>query len=127
MDLDFSEILEDPDLSDVFDVKRRDMTVDEATGRGVLAERLHAGIIGVVTPGDTGELLREDDKAMTSRLITVTTKFRLRGTGDNFQPDLIFYDGITFTVKAVKVWTRMGTGFVKAVASSGNAEDAAPA
>lgn len=124
-DLDLSEIFSDPDLCDTFDVIRRSDAVD-SHGRSNITEQTTSNIVGVVVPGDAGDLLRGDDKSTTSRMITVSTMYRLRASGDGFQPDVIFYDGIRFTVKAVKVWTRLGAGFVKAVATSGNAADPAP-
>lgn len=124
-DLDLSEIFSDPDLCDTFDVIRRSDAVDDR-GRSSLTEQTISNIVGVVVPGDSGDLLRGDDKSTTSRMITISTMYRLRGSGEGFQPDVIFYDGIRFTVKAVKVWTRLGAGFVKAVAVSGNAADPAP-
>lgn len=123
--IDLTDVIEDDDLSDLFDVRRRDLVVGD-NGRGQVSERLHSNIVGIVTPGDPGNIMRKDDASVTSRVITITTKFRLRGTGENFQPDEVFYDGVVFTVKAVKLWNRLGSGFIKAVAESGASYDPPP-
>lgn len=123
--LDVTELLSDPDLCDVFDVYRRTETVG-SNGRSTTTEAVTAGVVGVVTPGDSGDLLRKDDSQMTSRIITISTTFRLRASGDGFQPDVVLYDGVRFTVKAVKLWNRFGAGYIKAAATSMNAADPAP-
>ena len=123
--LDVTEILSDPDLADTFTVARRTDTVS-ATGRSTMTEVLTEDVVGVVTPGDTGSLLRKDDSSMTDRVISISTTFRLRGTGAGFQPDVIIYDGVRYTVKAVQLWNRFGQGFINAVATSGNAAEPAP-
>ena len=124
-DLDVTEILSDPDLADLFDVIRRTEVVG-ATGRSTLTEVTTVGVAGVVTPGDPGNLLRKDDSQMTSRVISISTTYRLRASGEGFQPDILLYDGVRYTVKATQLWTRFGAGFVNAVATSMNAADPAP-
>lgn len=124
-DLDVTEILSDPDLADIFDVIRRSEVIG-ANGRPTLGSVKTEGVVGVVTPGDSGKLTRADDSAMSSNLITISTSFRLRAAGLGFQPDLVVYDGIQYTVTAVKRWQRFGAGWVKALAESENASDHPP-
>jgi hypothetical protein len=124
--LDFTDIIYDTDLSDVFDVIRRTETVSTATGRSSVTEEIITGLTGVVVPGDPGNIMRDESGQMTSRLITVTTDFRLRPASLNSQPDQVLYDGVPYTVKAVKLWTRLGPGFVKAVAESQRSYDPPP-
>lgn len=125
--LDFSDILEDGDVAGVsFDVIRRAAAVNPANGRSTIVETPFPGQIGAVTPGDAGNLLRQEDSASTSNVITVTAAFMLRAASEGVQPDIIVYDGIRYTVKAVKRWNRLGGGFIKAVAESENASDAPP-
>jgi hypothetical protein len=123
-DLDLSEILEDSDLASTFSVIRRAEAVG-ATGRATFTEAQTDGVIGVVTAGDPGKLLRKDDGQMTDNVITVSTSYKLRASGDNIQADVILFLGIRYTVSALKRWPQMGTGFVKAVAVSENASDPA--
>lgn len=124
--LDVTAILSDPDLSDTFDVIRRNETVDPATGRSVTTELRIPNIAGVVTPGDQGSLLRKDDSSSSDRVISIATVYRLRSIGAGFQPDVVLYDGIRFTVKAAQYWHRFGQGFTNAVAISSNASDPEP-
>ena len=125
-DLDFSDVLVDSDLADTFDVHRR-LEVVGTDGRATITEQPPVlGVLGIVVPGDPGNLLRKDDSQMTSRVITITTAFRLRASGATFQPDVVLYDGVRFTVKATKLWNRLGSGFIKAAAASENAYDPAP-
>lgn len=125
-DLDLSEILSDPDLTSTFSVIRRTETVDPSTGRAAFTEVQTDGIVGVVTVGDPGGLLRKDDSQMTDNVITVSTIYRLRASSTGVQADVILFGGIRFTVKALKRWTMLGAGFVKAVAASENASDVTP-
>jgi hypothetical protein len=122
-DLDFSDILVDPDLADVFNVKRRVDVVSPTSGLSTTTQTLVNNLVGVVAPEDKGSNTRRDDSQMTSRTITVITKFRLRAASDNVQPDVVVYDGVDFTVKSVQGWHRFGAGFILAVAESMNASD----
>lgn len=123
--LDFSDVLFDDELSTEFDVIRRAEVVGD-TGRSAVVETRHCGIVGVIVPGDPGNIMRKDDSQMTGNVITVSTVFRLRPASEGVQPDIIVHEGIRFTVKALKRWTSMGPGFVKAVAESQNASDPVP-
>ena len=123
--LDFSDVIGDSDLNTTFSVIQRLETVG-AHGRLQVTETRVDDVEGVVTVGDSGNILRLPEGQMTTNMITVTTKFRLCAATEGRQPDVIIYDGIRFTVKALKRWTQLGDGFVKAVAESGNASDPAP-
>lgn len=125
MSLDFSDILSDPDVAgQTFTVVRRTDTVG-SNGRSSITSASTPNVVGAVTPGDPGNLLRKEDGAMADNVITVSTTFRLRAMGNGVQPDQIIYDGITYTVKSVKRWGRMAN-FTKAVAVSENASDPDP-
>ncbi len=125
MKLDFTDVIEDEDFSTTFDVIRRTDAVG-SNGRSSVVENRYVGIVGIVVPGDPGDLLRTPEAAMTQRGITITTVFRLRAMSEGIQPDQVVYEGIVHTVKAVKPWTSMGIGFTKAVALSENAADPPP-
>lgn len=124
--LDFSDILDDEDLGSSFDVIRRRERISEETGRSVVTSTTYRNNFGSVVPGDPHELVRSAEGQMTSRLLSVICKFRLRASGKGFQPDQIVYDKVTYTVKALKPWTQLGAGFVLAVAESEHAADPAP-
>lgn len=123
--LDFTDIIEDPDLADSFDVIRRPETVG-ADGRVQIQEIPFPGRLGSVVPGDPHEVMRNDDGAMTGLGISVISRFRFRGETQGFQPDVIIHHGIRFTVKKVVPWTHYGKGFVLAVAESQSASHPAP-
>lgn len=120
--LDFSDLLVDADLAISFSVIRRTET-PAGHGRATITEVVTNNVIGIVTVGDSGNLLRAEDYSTTDNVITVSTSFLLRGTAENVQPDIILFDGIRYTVKALKRWGHIGTGFVKAVAVSSQAQD----
>lgn len=120
--LDLNDLLTDPDFSSPFSVIRQSVTVG-ANGRATTVEEPIPDLVGVITPGDSGDLLRDDDRVTTSRVITVTTAFMLRGSGPNFIADDIVYDGGRYVVKAVKLWNRLGRGWTRAVAVSATTAD----
>lgn len=124
-DLDVTDLLDDDDLADDFDVVRRDETVD-THGRSVITATNLPGQRGVITYSSPDTLQRRDDAQMTSRVAVVVTTFRLRASGYGFQPDQVLYDGITWTIKAVSPYTRFGAGFVECIMESMNAADPAP-
>lgn len=123
--LDISEILEDPDLCSTFSVIRRDEVLS-LTGRASYVETQVDDIIGVVTPGDPGKLLRKDDSQMTDNVITVSTTYKIRASGFGFQADVILYGGMRYTVNALKRWVQMGNGWYRAACTSETAADPAP-
>lgn len=123
--LDFTDVIEDEDLADTFDVVRRYETIDDQ-GRSNVSEQTYRNNVGSVVPGDPHELLRTDDGQMTGRGISVISRFRFRASGNGHQPDQIVHQGIRFTVKALTPWTHMGSGFVLVVAESEHAADPAP-
>ena len=123
--LDFSDIIDDPDLGDFFSVIRRTEVVSAATGRSGLTSVQTDNLWGVVTPGDPSNNERGDASQMTSRNLSIVTQFRLVGANASDQPDVVLYDGVYFTVKSVQGYNRFGDGFVKASLESMNAYDPA--
>lgn len=123
--LDVTDLLDDDDLADDFDVLRRDEAISDH-GRPVITVSTFAGQRGVITHSSPDTLQRRDDAQMTSRVAVIITTFRLRASGDGFQPDQVLYDGITWTIKAVSPYTRFGAGFVECIMESMNAADPAP-
>ncbi len=124
--LDFTDIIEDPDLADNFDVARRSEVVDDQTGRSLLSETIIRNQVGSVVPGDPHDLVRTPEGQMTGNCISVISRFRFRASGNGYQPDMILYNGVRFTVKALKRWDRYGAGFLLVVAESEHAADPAP-
>ena len=125
-EVDVSEILEDTDIADVFDVCRREDTVSIQTGRSVLTEQHYPDVIGVVLNVEPSANQRTGDSQTTSQVVSVVTRFRLRAAGAGGQPDVITLAGVSYTVTKVLMHTRYGAGFVKAEAESMNAADTPP-
>lgn len=120
--LDFTDLLGDEDLSSTFSVIRCTET-PIGHGRAAITEVVTNNVVGIVTVGDPGGLLRAEDYSTTDNVITVSTAFLLRATAEGVQPDIILFDGIRYTIKALKRWGHIGQGFVKAVAVSSQAQD----
>jgi len=118
--LDVSEVLDDPDLSDTFNVIRRADTVG-SDGRSVTTPTVYNNVVGVVCMASPNDLDRQDVGEITGAMISVVTSFRLRGSGEGFQPDQIVWDGGTYTVKTIDKYHRYGAGFTSALAMSMNA------
>jgi len=131
--LDVSDIVDDPDLADIFNVIQRPETVDPATGRSSTGSVENLDILGVVTMQDPAELMRRDDSDSAPRLIFVASTFRFRATskegGSPYKGDVIVWPqpgeaGSTeYTVIKVYPYSRYGAGFTEVVAQSMNATD----
>lgn len=121
--LDVSELLFDPDFADMFTVIRHEETVNDQ-GRTVTRPLRHENIVGVVTATSPADLIRRDDGQMMSRKISVVTVFRLRGPSPGYQPDQIVIEGVVFTITEILPFSRFGSGFVEALATSMNALNA---
>ena len=115
-DLDFSEVMTDPDLADLVLVRRRTEVINSFGEASVTAEDFPS-VIAVVTAQSAGELIRRDDGQMTPRKISLVTQFRLRHAAPGFQPDEVIVDGSIFTITEVLPYTRFGSGFTEAIAT----------
>jgi hypothetical protein len=131
-DVDVSDLLLDPDLTDEFVVHRRTGGTDR---RGVnvlwVAKRVRAR--GYVGPAGDNALKRLPEYQTMGKTIEVRTEFRLRGPGKtggkSLPPDLVEWpigSGDAFVVADVQDWSRAGSGFVTAVCSSQDFLDAPP-
>lgn len=115
--LDVSEILTDPDLVDLFNVRRRSETVD-IHGRSTVSETMFPQIAGVVTAISPNDLDRREDYQSMSRSISVVCRFRLHGETEGNQPDIVVWRGDNFIVKHVDPYPQFGRGFIQAECSS---------
>lgn len=116
-DLDFSDLLVDPDLSDNFNVLRRAETVG-TNGRTTVTETTYSGVVGVLTPSSPQDLKIVPEDQLMERHLTITTKFRLQGPSPGVLPDYVQWGGDTFVVIEIEPYTHFGGGFVKAVCGS---------
>ncbi len=115
--LDVSEILTDPDMVDIFNVRRRMETVD-IHGRSTVSETVFPQVIGVVTAISPSDLDRRDDYEAMSRSISVVCKFRLHGETTGNQPDIVVWRGSNYLVRHVDPYPQFGNGFFQAECSS---------
>lgn len=121
--LDVSFMVSDPMLADSFTVTRRLDSVDAHGRTAITVESVFPAIVGVVTQQDPADLMRRDDGQMMPRQITVCSTFIFRGASKGYQPDVITFDGVDFTVKHVLDYSRFGGGTVEVIAESMNATD----
>lgn len=122
--LDVTQILTDPDLVDIFDVIRRQETVDN-TGTSVVTPTTFSRVIGVVTSIGPSSLDRSENYQTFTRSISVVTKFPLRGETTGYQPDIVYWRGDSFVVKAIDPYPQFGPGFWQAECTSMDKTDAA--
>jgi hypothetical protein len=120
--LDVSFVILDPMIADTFSVTRRAETID-SKGRPSLGSVVTPNLVGVVTQSDPSKLERKDDSGTVPRVISVVTKFAIRGLVAGFQPDLITWNGTDYLVDNVSPYSRFGGGFYEAIAASMTATD----
>jgi galactose-6-phosphate isomerase len=130
-DLDVTDIILDPDFCETLIVKRREENL--VKGRSTLTVTvIDPAPVGVVLPVDDQPLVRGPDQQNLPRLLEVHTPFRLRGaakdpgTGKQYQPDIITWNGDDFVVNKVQDYSRFGQGFIQADCSSVDSIDNAP-
>jgi hypothetical protein len=120
--LDLTELLNDPDLAgESFTVLRREQVIT-SQGRGSVQTSTFTAV-GSVIPLSDQPMQRGPDQQTLPRLLQVITQFRLRGVskdpqGNDYQPDLIVWNGDNYVVNKVYDWSHYGAGFVSADCSS---------
>lgn len=122
--LDVSDVLLDPDFTDIFAVRRRMETVN-SSGRSVVTERIFPNLIGVITAGSPSDLDRREDYQNMSRSLVIVCQFPLRGETTNYQPDIVVWKGSNYLVKHVDLYPQFGKGFYQAECSSMDKADRA--
>lgn len=115
--IDTSELLVDPDFVEPVTVLRRMQLVSEQ-GRVSTQNQSFMNVIACVQPQSDEPMVRGTDSQLLPALISVHTKFRLRGISPNFQPDIVIWNGNQFVVNKVFNWSHFGLGYVMAECSS---------
>lgn len=123
--LDVTEILSCPDLADRFDVRRRTETVNDF-GESIKGSEVLRNKIGVITSAGANDLQRLPEDQRMGRIMSLITRFPLRGPAPGFQPDEILWTGSTYVVVWVDPYTRYGRGFVQTLICSKDSVDPAP-
>lgn len=120
--IDVTEVILDPLISDTFDVRRQSESV-ALNGRTQIVPEWFREQRGVIKPADSAGLTRRDDGQYVSNEITVLTNFALRDASIGFQPDVVLWDGVEYTVSQALPYRRLA-GFTKARCVSTRAIDA---
>lgn len=119
--LDVSEVIDDPDFADTFEVIRRVETVN-SFGESTVVEDSTEGVSGVVCMASPEDLERLAEEDRQHKVISVVTRYRLRGvskeSGSTYKPDIILWAGSHYEVKWIDDYTHYGTGFVEVLAGS---------
>jgi hypothetical protein len=117
MTIDVTQILSDPDLATLFDVKRRSETVD-SNGISQVSTTTFEDVIGVITVISPNNLDRHENYQTMRRSISVICRFDLRGEVDGYQPDVVVWQGNNYVVKVAGYYPQFGEGFVQAECTS---------
>lgn len=129
--LDVSWVTRDPMLADSFDVFRRRDLVDTNGRTAPTVVETFPGVVGVVTQQSPGDLMRREEGQIVPRRIFIAACFKFYGasreTGwalpEDFQPDLVEWNGTTYVVTEVMSYGRYGRGVWEVVAESMSAVD----
>lgn len=121
--LDVSDVLLSPEFADSCTVIQRLEVVTDGGEVTTPSNNPIPNVVAVFTAASPNQLERYPDMQWGTRTHNCITKFRLRGVaeaanGDNFQPDLVVWDGITFIVQVIEPYTRYGAGFIQAIITS---------
>lgn len=121
-DIDVTDILEDPFVAgEGFWVYRRAEDVNAHGRSEIVGAWLPAA--GSVTPTGDNSLIREEAFQTQAKTIKVITTFRLRGqsrtgAGQNYQPDLVYWEGDFYLVRVLDDFSKFGAGMMEADCSS---------
>lgn len=129
-DLDVSEALTDPMLTDSFDVLRRKEVLDTHGRVTTPANSSFPGQYGVLSAASPNDLERLEDSQRMGRNMSLITTFKLQGpaevSGTEYQPDIVVWGGDQFVVKHVDPYSRYGAGFIQAIIGSMDIIDQPP-
>lgn len=128
-ELDVSEALLDPMLTDNFDVIRRIQNIGD-NGRATTQNQTFAGRFGVICAASPNDLERLEDSQRMGRNLSLVTQFQLHGpaeqSGVDYQPDVVVWGGDQYVVKHVDPYSRYGAGFIQAIIGSMDIIDQPP-
>lgn len=119
----------DVDFYDTITVIRRQQVVSDK-GRGSTDDTTYPQVAAVVCPMSGSDLDRVTDYDISKKYISVVTQFRLqlqsKGVGVTFKNDQVVWGDTTFEVVTLDDASRYGRGFVEAICSSIDYQDAPP-
>ena len=119
--LDLSDAFLEPSFLDTFQVVRRKEVVN-LQGRSTIIQSLF-NATGTVDSASPNDLQRLGDYQFDDDAISIVTRTRLfdearqieSGAEASYQPDLIFWAGAYYIIKALDNYTRFGIGWVQAI------------
>ena len=113
--LDVTDAILDPDFCQPLTIYRATETVGQ-NGRATVTEVLvNPAPIGVIAPTSSGDsLMRPDGSVETSTLEIHVYNFYLRGPSSGYEPDIVMFQGIRYTVAANQDFSQFGAGFTSA-------------
>ena len=112
--LDVSDVLDDPDFADTFQVVRNFKTANQR-GRTVLTPEPVQNAIGVVQPSSSLNLQRLADGTRSSGSITIWTRYPLSDGDGSEDAHIVFWHNSHWVVRQVDDWSRFGSGYIKAI------------
>lgn len=110
--MDFTEVMTDPDLVDLMQYVRQTQTMTPLGTSSVTA--VTADLWGIVTSGGTRLLRRIAEGELNAGAITVHSKTRLIAGEDDITADVVAWRGKQYTVNKVRDYSHFGQGFVAA-------------
>lgn len=122
--LDVTSVLTSPMFATTFQVTRRVDAVG-TNGRNVVTPTTTTQT-GVVQPEGDNSDERPEEYGTGRKTISVITKFRLQKQVNGCLPDLVIWRGDTYLVQEVDDLTEYGAGFIEAICTSQDGQDAAP-
>ena len=127
--IDMSDALNEASFQDTFTVIQRQQTVG-SNGIGALVPTNFPNVSGAIYPSDQNDLERLPDYSLQMKAFTVFTQFALRGEseaeGEEFEPDILIWNGDSFLVRTIEDYSNYGAGFVKAICTSTDYVDEPP-
>jgi hypothetical protein len=122
------------DLSDGFDIDMMDTIIvtsralpvggTDAHGRSTTTDT-PTTIKAVVTMAGPNDLDRMPDADVFNRVISVVSRYKIKGEVTGYKPDLITWRGDQYLVKTLDPYPQFGSGWVQALCGSIDLVDAA--
>lgn len=113
MEIDVSDLLDDPDFINSFVVTRRRQTVD---GHGrTQTSGVTTAAYGSVQPIRPRTMEVMPDYVNVSGAIEIFTRYRLEGPSEGGSPDEVMWKNRRYRVAEVEDWGHAGSGFIHAV------------
>lgn len=128
--LDMSDALLSPEIASFVTVLRRTENVNNFGEASNVVQHIPR-VVAVVTNPGPNDLKRLPEYSAGDSVISVVTRYPLRGASqvnpvDNYQPDVILWRGAQYLVQDLKDYTAYGAGFVEALCVETNFTVKAP-